>query len=176
MYSRDEVIVIGVTNKPHDIDMDGFGRRLSLKLHVALPNDTGCQVILKSALSRLRHELNDEELLKLGILCYERGLSGYDIDCLVEGLLRSSLRKIVLSTYFQEIDWDGGTIIIPCEEHDEGAMIGPYTSLVEDVEEVSYRPFTFDEVKDAIQRTRPTVDETMTQKHTVFASQYATED
>ncbi|KAF2440117.1 P-loop containing nucleoside triphosphate hydrolase protein [Karstenula rhodostoma CBS 690.94] len=171
MYSKDEVIIVGVTNKPHDIDMDGFGRRLSLKLHVALPNATGCQAIRKGALGRLRHALNDDEITRLGFLCHECGLPGYDIDCLVEGLLRSSLRKIVLSGYFQRLDWDEGTIVVPCNEDEEGAIKGPYVCLVEQVEDISYRPFTVDEVERAIHRTRPTVDEAMTQKHTMFASQ-----
>ncbi|KAL5381301.1 hypothetical protein DPSP01_007292 [Paraphaeosphaeria sporulosa] len=176
MYSKDEVIIVGVTNKPHDIDMDGFGRRLSLKLHVALPNATGCQAILKGALDRLRHTLSDDEFSKLGALCHECGLSGYDIDCLVEGLLRSSLRKIVLSAHFQRLDWVEGTILVPCDEDADGALEGPYAHLVEHAEEVSYRPFTVDEVEHAIHRARPTVDEEMTQQHTMFASQYATED
>jgi SpoVK/Ycf46/Vps4 family AAA+-type ATPase len=44
--SQDEVIVIGATNKPHDIHMDGFGGRLSLKLYAGttegkrLPDDS----------------------------------------------------------------------------------------------------------------------------------------
>lgn len=170
MYLKDEVIIVGVTNKPHDIDMDGFGRRVSLKLHVGLPNATGCQTILKGALGRLRHTLNDDEFVRLGSLCHECGLSGYDIDCLVEGLLRSSLRKIVLAAYFQRLDWDKGTIIVPCNEDDEDAIKGPYAHLVEQVEDISYRPFTVDEVKSAIHRARPTVDEAMIQNHTVFAS------
>jgi vacuolar protein-sorting-associated protein 4 len=176
MYSKDDVIIVRVTNKPQDIDMDGFGRRLSLKLHVALPSATSCHTVLKGALDRLRHTLNDDELSRLGSLCHECGLSGYDIDCLVEGLLRSSLRKIVLSAHFQKLDWDKGTIFVPCHEGDEGAMKGPYGILVEDVEDVSYRPLAFDEVECAIHRAKPTVDEAMIQQHTLFASQYATEE
>lgn len=176
MYSKDEVIIFGVTNKPHDIDMNGFGRWLLLKLHVALPNAGGCRCILKVALDRLRHTVSDDDFSQLGSLCYERGWSGYDIDCLAEVLLRSSLRKIVLSAFFQRLDWEESTILVPCDGDEHGALERPYARLVEHVEEVSYRPFTVNEVKHAVHRARPTVDEAMIQQHTVFASQYATED
>ncbi|KAF2635185.1 AAA-domain-containing protein, partial [Massarina eburnea CBS 473.64] len=176
MYSRDEVIIIGVTNKPQDIDMDGFGRRLSLKLHVALPNESGCQQILKGALDRLRHQLSDEDFTMLGSLCHDRAFSGYDVDCLVEGVLRRALRGIAVAKWFKRVDWDDGSIVVPCEGDEAGAMEGPYVKLVDNVEDVSYRPFTVADVKDAIHRARATVDEAMMQKHILFASQYATED
>ena len=38
IYSEAKVVVVGATNKPYDIYMDAFGRRLSLKLYVDLPN------------------------------------------------------------------------------------------------------------------------------------------
>jgi vacuolar protein-sorting-associated protein 4 len=172
MYSRDEVIVIGVTNKPQDIDMDGFGRRLSLKLHVGLPNEQGCQSILKGSLDRVNHNVSDEEFKRLGTTCHERGLSGYDIDCLVEGILRKALRNLVLAKWFK---WEDG-IAYPCEESGEGAMEGPYSMVAAHVEDVSYRPFTVEDVMVAIQRTRATVDENMTQSHILFASKYATDN
>lgn len=142
MYSRDQVIIIGVTNKPQDIDMDGFRRRLSLKLHVALPNDKGCQMILEGALGRLYHQIEDSDFAKLGSQCHESGLSGYDIDCLVEGLLRRALRAIAVAKYFKKMELETDTIVIPCSEDEAGAVESPYTRLADNIEDVSYRPFT----------------------------------
>lgn len=175
IYSRDEVIVIGATNKPHDIDMDGFGRRLSLKLHVDLPNTEGCELVLRGALGRLRHELRDDELVALGQLCHERSLSGYDIDCLVEAQLRRAIRSITVSHFFRAMEWRGEKIIVPATAAEEGAVEGPWSQAAEHLEQVSYCPFRYDDVRGAIERARPTVDEAMREKHVMFASQYGTD-
>ncbi|KAJ5204618.1 P-loop containing nucleoside triphosphate hydrolase protein [Penicillium cinerascens] len=175
MQSRDEVIVVGATNKPHDIDMDGFGRRLSLKLHVDLPSAEGCGAILQEALSCLRYRLEESDFPVLGFLCHEKGLSGYDIGVLVEGLLRRAIRNITVSQNFRWIPWDDGHIIIPCAEGEPGATPVQWNKLsIDEPEAISYRPFVFSEVENAISRGKPTVDTAMRRKHAEFASQYAT--
>lgn len=176
IQSRDEVIVIGATNKPHDIDMDGFGRRLSLKLRVDLPSAEGCQVILEEALGRLRHRLEPEDFSALGFLCHEKGLSGYDIDVLVEALLRRAIRNITVTNHFFRMPWEEGLIVVPCAADDPGAMQGSWRSVsVDEPEAVSYRPFAFSELEAAISKSKATVDHSMRQKHAAFAAQYSTE-
>ncbi|KAK5281664.1 Vacuolar protein sorting-associated protein 4 [Exophiala xenobiotica] len=174
VYSRDEVIVVGATNKPHDIDMDGFGRRLSLKLHVELPNNNASQSIIKAAMGKVSHNIDDDGFQTLGYLCHDRGLSGYDVDCLVEAQLRKAIRKITLAKAFKEMEYLGDALVVPCAPTDPDAQIGPWTELTQDYEKISYVPFSFDEIKVAIQQARPTVDSYMVQKHVEFASQYAT--
>ncbi|CAK7211075.1 hypothetical protein SCUCBS95973_001007 [Sporothrix curviconia] len=145
IYAREEVLVVGATNKPHDIDLDGFGRRLSLKLHVDLPVAAACQQVLQSALSKMRHclgpgdnaggedgedgEDGEEELETLGHLCAERHLSGYDIHCLVEGQLRRALRGITRATHFKQSTWQGKPTRVPCGPNEEGAVEGSWRSL-----------------------------------------------
>lgn len=175
IYSRDEVIIIGATNKPHDIDLDGFGRRLSLKLHVDLPNSRSCGLILKGALSQVRHQLEPEDFGVLGLLCFENNLSGYDIDCLVESQLRKAIRTITVARFFTRIPWEGGTICVPCDNDHEGAEEGGWNKFG-NPQELSYRPFTYGEVELAIRRARPTVDPAMKQKHVAYADQYASTD
>ncbi|CAK7236780.1 hypothetical protein SEUCBS140593_009734 [Sporothrix eucalyptigena] len=184
IYSRSEVLVVGATNKPHDIDMDGFGRRLSLKLHVDLPAAAACQQVLKSALSKMRHTLtDDEELETLGHLCAERHLSGYDIHCLVEGQLRKALRAITRATHFRALKWKDKPTLVPCGPNDEGAQEGSWRSVAakstitesennkaQDAPELSYIPFTFANIHAAILAAQPTVDEAMRQKHLAFAA------
>lgn len=174
VYSRDEIIVVGATNKPHDIDMDGFGRRLSLKLHVELPNESASQAIIKAAMQMVTHSIDDDEFMALGHLCHDRGLSGYDVDCLVEAQLRKAIRKITLAQAFRQMTWGEETIVVPCELTDPDAQIGHWTRLTGDYETISYVPFSFKEIKVAIQHARATVDPYMVQKHVEFASQYAT--
>ena len=106
VHSKAKVVVVGATNKPHDIDMDGFGRRLSLKLYVDLPNELACQGILEGALEMVRHQVYEIEMMGLGKACCEKGLSGFDIDCLVEGLVRKGLREILVSGWFREMIWE----------------------------------------------------------------------
>ncbi|CAK7237706.1 hypothetical protein SBRCBS47491_010092 [Sporothrix bragantina] len=189
IYAREEVLVVGATNKPHDIDLDGFGRRLSLKLHVDLPAAAACQQVLQSALSKMRHCLSEEEdeLETLGHLCAERHLSGYDIHCLVEGQLRRALRGITRATHFKKSTWQGKPTRVPCKPDDEGAVEGSWRTLAarspvaglalggkeaeqEEMAELSYVPFTFADIHAAILAAQPTVDEAMRQKHMAFAA------
>lgn len=174
VYSREEVIVVGATNKPHDIDMDGFGRRLSLKLHVELPNEHASRSIIKAAMARVVHTIDEAGFEALGNLCYDRGLSGYDVDCFVEAQLRKAIRKITLAKAFRKLEHEDNTLVVPCEMTDSGAHEGPWTQLAADPEQISYLPFSFEEIKEALQQARPTVDAAMIQKHIEFASQFGT--
>lgn len=171
IYSKAQVIVVGATNKPQDIDMDGFGRRLSLKLYVDLPNTLACQGILEGALERVRHQLHEIEFVALGDACHKKGLSGFDIDCLVEGLVRKGLREILVSEWFKKKEWEDGVIVMPCTDTENGAIRQSWED-VEDKSLLSYRPLVFEDVSAAIGITRPTVDSTMIELHDNFASQY----
>ena len=171
IYSKAKVVVVGATNKPHDIDMDGFGRRLSLKLYVDLPNSLACQRILEGALERVRHQVHEIELVTLGNACRDKGLSGFDIDCLVEGLVRKGLRQILVSGWFKEMEWEDGVIVLPCVETESGARQQSWED-VEDKTLLSYRPLLSEVVNAAIGLTRPTVDSLMIELHDNFASQY----
>ncbi|KAK5457165.1 Vacuolar protein sorting-associated protein 4 [Exophiala xenobiotica] len=174
VYSRDEVIVVGATNKPHDIDMDGFGLQLSLKLHVELPNNHASPSIIKAAIDKFSHNIDDDGFQALGHLCHDPGLSGYDVDYLVEAQLRKAIRKITLAKAFKEMEYLDDTLVVPCAPTHPDAQIGPWTELTQDYKKISYVPFSFDEIKVAIHQARPTVDSYMVQKHVEFASQYAT--
>lgn len=171
IYSKAKVIVVGATNKPHDIDMDGFGRRLSLKLYVDLPNALACQRILEGALERVRHQVEDIEMVVLGVKCRDKGLSGFDIDCLVEGLVRKGLRGILMTEWFKEMDWEDEVILMPCAEAEDGAIRQSWED-VHDKSMLSYRPLCFEHISAAIGLARPTVDSAMVQLHETFASQY----
>ena len=175
IYSKAAVIVIGATNKPHDIDMDGFGRRLSLKIHVGLPSQQAAKSILEGASAKVRGSISSEEYENLGLLCVERGLSGFDIDCAVEGMVRRRLREIMVSKHFKRFDWDGEELMMPCAGKDEGAKEMSWHSF-EDKSVLSYRPLFYEDVVMAIGRVRPTVDADMLMRHEDFAARFGTED
>ena len=136
-YSKAKVVVVGATNKPHDIDMYGFGRRLSLKIHVDPPNVLACQTILEGALEQVRHQVREIDMVVLGETCREKGLSRFDIDCLLEGLVRKRLREILVSEWFKETEWEGGVIVILCAEMEDGATRQSWKD-VEDASLLSY--------------------------------------
>ena len=172
IYSKAKVVVVGATNKPQDIDMDGFGRRLSLKLYVDLPSALACQRILEGALERVRHQVHEIEMVALAAACREKGLSGFDIDCLVEGLVRKGLREILMSGWFREMEWEDGLIVMPCAETETGAK-GQSWEDVEDKSLLSYRPLLLEDVSTAIGLTRATVDPMMIELHENFVGQYS---
>lgn len=172
IYAKAKVVIVGATNKPHDIDMDGFGRRLSLKLYVDLPNALACQRILEGALERVRHQVHEIEMVALGVACGEKGLSGFDIDCLVEGLVRKGLREILVGGWFREMEWEDGVTVMPCAETENGAKRRSWED-VEDKSLLSYRPLLSEDVSAVIGLIRPTVDSGMIELHEHFASQYS---
>lgn len=175
IYSKAKVVVVGATNKPHDIDMDGFGRRLSLKLYIDLPSALACQVILEGGLERVRHELQEIEIVVLSNACREKGLSGFDIDCVVEGLVRKGLREILVSEWFREMKWNDDVVVVPCMETEDGAKRRRWDD-VEDKSLLSYRPLLFEDLFAGIARARLTVDSAMIDRHENFASQYCLDE
>ena len=65
VYSKARVVVVGATTKSHDVDVHGFGRRLSLILYVDLPNAIACQRTLEGELERVRHPVRESEMAQL---------------------------------------------------------------------------------------------------------------
>ena len=173
IYGKSAVVVMAASNKPHDIDMDGFGRRLSLKLYVDLPDATACGRILEGGLAKMRHRVRTDQMLALGEMCAYKGLTGFDVDCVIEGLVRKGLSCILSSDHFKFSIWEGKEVVIPCDEDDLEAIECAWTAF-EDQEKLSYRPFSFGLMTNAIDKTRPTVDAAMIARHEQFASLYCT--
>ena len=76
--------------------------------------------ILEGTLEMMGHQVHETEMVGLGKACREKGPSGFDIDSLVEGLVRKGLGAILVSGWFREIGWDDGTIVMPCSETEDG--------------------------------------------------------
>ena len=103
---------VGATDKTHDIDMDGFRRRLSWKLCVDLPNARTCEGILEGALETVRHQVHEIEMVELGKAYRDKGLSGFDYGCLVEGLGHSRRSRRMWRSCYYYIDGDVITAIV----------------------------------------------------------------
>ena len=75
------VVVVATTNSPQDIDLKDFGRRMSLIVHVGLPDyNTRCQ-LWADGIKALRHSITDKEIEELAAA--SEGCSGFDIDAMV---------------------------------------------------------------------------------------------
>ena len=61
-----------------------------------LPNALASQGILEGALEMVKHQVHETEVVGLGKACCETGLNGFDIDCLVEGLVWKGVREILV--------------------------------------------------------------------------------
>ena len=110
-------MVVGSMDKPYDNDTNGFGRRLSLKPFVGLPDARACEGILEGALEMLRYEVHEIEMVELWKACHEKGLSGFDIYCLVKGLVRKGLGEI------GETGRNDGITVMPCSETGDGVIV-----------------------------------------------------
>lgn len=175
IYSKSKVVIVGATNKPHDIDRDGFGRQLSLKLHIDLPTAPACANILEEGLSRMRNAVKSEELALLGELCASQGLSGFDIDCVLEGLVRKGLQYILASNHFNYAMWQDEEVVIPCEAEDVDSLECSWKTFPCQ-EKLSYPPLDFKILSHTLGSARPTMDAEMVARHATFANLYCTHD
>ncbi|CAL8235034.1 unnamed protein product [Arctogadus glacialis] len=74
--AEDRVLVVGATNRPHEID-EAARRRLSKRLYIPLPEAAARRQIIASLMARERNELGAEELE--GVVAAAEGFSGADM-------------------------------------------------------------------------------------------------
>jgi len=59
--SKDNLLVIGATNRPQDLD-EALRRRMSKRLYIPLPNEIGRESLIRRGLQGNSHSLTDEEI------------------------------------------------------------------------------------------------------------------
>ncbi|KAI8902016.1 P-loop containing nucleoside triphosphate hydrolase protein [Globomyces pollinis-pini] len=89
--SEDRVLMIGATNRPHEID-EAARRRFRKKLYIPLPEDNARQSMLEGLLSKQVHSVTKEELSD--VVMRTKGYSGSDMDGLIREAALGPIRDI----------------------------------------------------------------------------------
>ncbi|KAJ3317294.1 hypothetical protein HDV06_001716 [Boothiomyces sp. JEL0866] len=90
--SDDRILMIGATNRPHEID-EAARRRFRKKLYVPLPEPEARSSIIRSLLSKQRHSLTNADIQE--IIEKTPGYSGSDMDGLIREAALGPIRDIV---------------------------------------------------------------------------------
>ena len=89
--SEDRLLIIGATNRPHEID-EAARRRLSKRLYIPLPDSAARGSIVNSLMSQQNHNLSSSDL---AILCERTdGYSGSDMANLCKEAAMGPIRTI----------------------------------------------------------------------------------
>ncbi|KAJ3107324.1 hypothetical protein HDU96_007939 [Phlyctochytrium bullatum] len=89
--SDDRILMIGATNRPHEID-EAARRRFRKKLYIPLPESPARLQIINNLLSKQNHSLSSDEIAE--IVNRTDGYSGSDVDGLVREAALGPIRDI----------------------------------------------------------------------------------
>ena len=92
--AEDRILVVGATNRPHEID-EAARRRLSKRLYIPLPEAAARRQIITSLMAREKNQLGTEELE--GVVAAAEGFSGADMTQLCREAALGPIRSIQLS-------------------------------------------------------------------------------
>ena len=157
-----EVIIVGTTNMPWEIDIAAL-RRFDRRVLVPLPNKSTRSEIIKLHLGE-SHELTEEDFEYLAELT--SGYSGSDISVICNEALLKPVKMLQHSSYFKEMWIDGCRFWSPCEKTEEGSVSMNLTSL--DPSELLLRKVSIKDFKSSIQNCKPTVQSSLTEQYTNF--------
>lgn len=113
--STDNVLLLGATNLPWDIDA-AMRRRFEKRIYIPLPNDENRLDLIKHFIGDTENDLDDEGFEVLVGL--SKGFSGADISIAVREGLMVPLRKLIRTEYFLEEN----EIFSPASETTDGAI------------------------------------------------------
>lgn len=89
--ARGQVLLIGATNLPHELD-DAARRRFVKKLYIPLPDQRGREMLLRTLLAKNKHSLKDKQIIKL--TRDTDGYSGADLHNLCQDAAYGPLRDL----------------------------------------------------------------------------------
>ncbi|KAJ3308143.1 Fidgetin-like protein 1, partial [Blyttiomyces sp. JEL0837] len=97
--SNDRILMIGATNRPHEID-EAARRRFRKKLYIPLPESEARHRIVNNLLGQMNHSLTEGDIKK--IIEKTEGYSGSDMDGLVREASMGPVRELFSSNQFKE--------------------------------------------------------------------------
>lgn len=163
-----KILVLGATNFPWGLD-PAMRRRFQKRIYIPLPEAPARYTMLKGALAKQNHALQDHEIQDLARQL--EGFSGSDVSTYVKQACYEPLRKTTEATHFKQIPSGQWTA---CSAGEPGAVqktMKDFTdpnSLVPPM--LQYRDFL-----KALQRAKPTVGPEDLKKHLDFTRDFGME-
>ncbi|KAJ1514664.1 Fidgetin-like protein 1 [Coelomomyces lativittatus] len=96
--ARENLLVIGATNRPQELD-EAARRRFKKRLYIPLPCEEGRRQLIQYLLAKQENELNEDEIHQL--VHQTQGYSGSDLTALCEEAAMMAVRELQPSQFDQ---------------------------------------------------------------------------
>jgi hypothetical protein len=190
LHRRIPVYIVGATNRPHLIDLSGFGRRFKTKIHVGLPNEDALFQIIKSLSEDTFHTLDREEMLRLAHLSKTKWLTGNDLQVIHEELCVHRIDQIEFATRFSKVrhcptllSWNqltiqmtyqGRDVFVPWMKEDNLEFVEKrLNDFAEPEIAVKYRPFHFSDWRAEILAFKSTITAKMWDENEDYGARHS---
>jgi len=168
--SREQLLVLGATNTPWDLDA-AIRRRFEKRIYIPLPEAEAREVMLKIHLGDTPHMLQPRDLQDIAMRT--DGFSGADMGILVRDAIFEPVRRCQRAKTFKSVMKDGKQYWQPCSPADVSAVemtlmdVKPDQLLEPDV--------LLSDFEAALDRCRPSVSHGDLKRQEEFTEQYGME-
>jgi len=193
------ITVVGATNHPGELD-PALRRRFELRLFVPMPGTKARIKILQLHIGDdpATTSLTNQDITNAAE--NTKGYSGADLAVVANEALMTPVRQCVKSNYFRSVPGDGvsagqstgyllsafnfiaskftklvvpeGDVVVPCESYELGArqinMMDPEFPC----SKLRTNPVTAKDLREALEKIKPSVSPTMMQEYKIFSEQY----
>ena len=167
-HRDDTLTIIGITNRPKDINKAVLKRFIKC-IYFPLPEEFTRKDLLKERFGSFAYELTDSEFDEL--VTRTEGYTGSDLEVLSRDIAMVPLRDMMNATHFY-IRPDGK--YHPCLPTKEGSTEMSLLSLKS--EECYVRPVTWQDVRNCLSRSKPSVNQEEMQDYMDFVILKGLED
>eukprot|EP00911_Craspedida_sp_UC1_P002934 UC1_evm1s2142 len=176
--NNDGILVLGATNIPWQLD-SAIRRRFEKRIYIPLPELSARVVMFRLHLGATRNTLSEQDLMDMG--AQTEGYSGADIGIVVRDAIMEPVRKVQQATHFRRVagpsltdpSEDCDDLWTPCSPGTVGAIEQDWTQV--EPEKLLEPPVDRDDMKRALHRTKPTVNEADLVKLEEFCTDFGQE-
>jgi len=168
--SREQLLVLGATNTPWDLDT-AIRRRFEKRIYIPLPEVEARAVMLKIHLGDTQHRLTPADLHAIA----ERtdGFSGADMGILVRDAIFEPVRRCQRAKTFKKFTREGKEYWQPCSPADPEAV--PMTLMDVKPEQLLEPDVLLADFELALEKCRPSVSQGDLKRQEEFTQQYGME-
>jgi vacuolar protein-sorting-associated protein 4 len=173
--SGDNILVLGATNTPWDLD-SAIRRRFEKRIYIALPEADGRKTLLKLALGDTPHQVGEDDFVSIA----ERtgGYSGSDMSILVRDAIFEPVRRCQRAKFFERVTKTGNDGVAkqmwrPCSPGNPNAVEMSLMQVPRDeLLEPDVLPSDFEL---AVEKCRPSVNADDLQQYVEWTEKYGSE-
>lgn len=179
--NNDGVIFIGATNCPWEID-SALRRRFEKRIYVPLPDKKARMKIIQESMDDGMKSLTERDIEEVAELT--EGYSGADLSILSNEALMIPIRELLRAEYFCETESYAQSIansftgkssaskLAPCSMMHLGAKKMKMTDPDFPRDRIVAPSISMDHIKEALQKTRPSVSEKDIERHITFSREF----